>query len=107
MQDCGFTEVEEKPYKIPLVEQPDSPELAVSHRRSYLARQPELSCAQMISKLVSKLAISLRSIWFKLGTGVYSQEELERLSQELIDAYAKFKPGTHLHFIVVTGRKEV
>jgi hypothetical protein len=61
----------------------------------------------MISKLASKLAISLRSIWFKLGEGIYSREDLERLSQELIDAYANFKPGTHMNFIVITGRKGV
>ena len=61
----------------------------------------------MISKLMSKLAISLRAIWSKLGEDMYSREKLERLSQELIDSYANFKPGTHMHFVVVTGRKEV
>lgn len=61
----------------------------------------------MISKLASRLAVSLQSLWYKLGQGIYSQEELERLSQELIDAWANFKPGTHMHYIIVTGQKKV
>jgi hypothetical protein len=31
MQGCGLTEVEAKPYKVPFVEEPESPEVAVSH----------------------------------------------------------------------------
>lgn len=31
MQGCGLTEVEAKPYKVPFVEKPESPEVAVSH----------------------------------------------------------------------------
>ena len=61
---------------------------------------------QMISKLTSKLALLLSSLRYKVGEGVYPREELDRMSQQMIDAFANFLPGTHTLFVVITGRKE-
>lgn len=62
---------------------------------------------QMISKVCSRIAIVLQPVWYRLGEGVYSREELDRMSQELIDIYANFPSGTHNLLNVITGCKKV
>ena len=59
----------------------------------------------MMTKIISRIPVAVQSLWYRLGEGVYSREQLEIYKEDLIKRAGEVQEGSHIRMYVIVGRK--